>query len=139
MMQGQRDLVTVGKLLLSELAPLVNAQQGVVYVAEAAAAEAELKELASYADQPSESRELRRYGIGEGLVGQAAADRQRLLLTDIPPETINVSGGLINARLRNVIVLPVLYEGHVKAVMELASLYEFTPSHVAFLEQLTGR
>ena len=61
-----------------------------------------------------------------------------MLLTDIPPDTINVRGGLLSARPRNVIVLPVLYEGHVKAVVELASLYEFTPSHLAFLEQLTG-
>ncbi|TLY74735.1 MAG: response regulator, partial [Gammaproteobacteria bacterium] len=82
--------------------------------------------------------ELRRYGLGEGLVGQAAADRQRLLLTDIPADAISVRAGLVTARPRNVIVLPVLYEGHVKAVVELASLYEFTPAHLAFLEQLTG-
>jgi CheY-like chemotaxis protein/signal transduction histidine kinase/HAMP domain-containing protein len=138
MLQGQRDLVTVGKLLLSELAPLVNAHQGIMYVIEGDGATSYLKELASYADASFEGREARRYGLGEGLVGQAAADRQRLLLTDIPPETINVSGGLISARPRNVIVLPVLYEGHVKAVVELASLYEFTTSHLAFLEQLTG-
>jgi HAMP domain-containing protein/CheY-like chemotaxis protein/signal transduction histidine kinase len=137
MMQGQRDLETVGKLLLSELAPLVNAQQGVVYVIESADSDAELKELASYADEVSDSRALRRYRIGQGLVGQAAADRQRLLLTDIPPD-IMVSGGLLSARPKTVIVLPVLYEGHVKAVVELASLGEFTLSHLAFLEQLTG-
>src|SRR5262249_39535779 len=83
MMQGRRDLVTVGKLLLSELDPLVNAQQGVVYVMEGTGAEAELKELASYADEPSENRDLRRYRPGEGLVGQAAADRQRLILSDV--------------------------------------------------------
>ncbi len=81
MMQGQRDLETVGKLLLSELAPLVNAQQGVVYVIESARKDAELKELASYADEASDAHALRRYRIGQGLVGQAAADRQRLLLT----------------------------------------------------------
>ena len=137
MMQGQRDLVTVAKLLLSELAALVNAHQGIMYVIEGAAG-SYLKELASYADDAYEGRELRRYGLGEGLVGQAAADRQRLLLTDIPSDSINVRGGLLSARPRNVIVLPVLYEGHVKAVVELASLYEFTPSHLAFLEQLTG-
>jgi HAMP domain-containing protein/CheY-like chemotaxis protein/signal transduction histidine kinase len=138
MMQGQRDLVTVGKLLLSELAPLVNAQQGVVYVMDGSGNEADLKELASYADEPSESRELRHYRLGQGLVGQAAADRQRVLLTDIPENSIQIRGGLLTARPNSVIVLPVLYEGHVKAVVELASLGDFTASHLAFLEQLTG-
>jgi CheY-like chemotaxis protein/signal transduction histidine kinase len=138
MMQGQRDLVTVGKLLLSELAPLVNAQQGIIYVMDSTGSVPYLKELASYADEAFEKREPRRYSIGEGLVGQAAADRQRVLLTDIPSESIQVRGGLFTARPRNVMVLPVLYEGHVKAVVELGSLGDFTASHLAFLEQLTG-
>jgi HAMP domain-containing protein/CheY-like chemotaxis protein/signal transduction histidine kinase len=138
MMQGQRDLVTVGKLLLSELAPLVNAQQGIVYVMDGGHDAPCLKELASYADDASDNREPRRYYMGEGLVGQAAADRQRLVLTDIPPNSIQVRGGLLSARPHTVIVLPVLYEGHVKAVVELASLGGFTASHLAFLEQLTG-
>jgi HAMP domain-containing protein/CheY-like chemotaxis protein/signal transduction histidine kinase len=137
MMQGQRDLVTVGKLLLSELAPLVNAEQGVIYVMEGQGEGECLRELASYADE-AWNREPRRYGLGQGLVGQAAADRQRLLLTDIPDDSIRVRAGLLSARPRNVIVLPVLYEGHVKAVLELASLGGFTTSHLAFLEQLTG-
>ncbi|MBV8405149.1 MAG: response regulator, partial [Gammaproteobacteria bacterium] len=138
MMQGQRDLVTVGQLLLSELAPLVNAQQGIVYITDASAGPPCLRQLASYADEGTDNREPRRYAFGEGLVGQVAADRQRLILTDIPDPSIQVRGGLFNAQPRNVIVLPVLYEGHVKAVLELASLGEFTTAHVAFLEQLTG-
>src|SRR6516164_1321261 len=138
MMQGQRDLVTVGKLLLSELAPLVNAQQGIIYVTDGATEAPCLRELASYADEPYEGREPRRYGMGEGLVGQAAVDRQRLLLTDTPDDSIHIRSGLLHAQPRNVVVLPVLYEGHVKAVIELASLGEFTASQLAFLEQLTG-
>jgi HAMP domain-containing protein/CheY-like chemotaxis protein/signal transduction histidine kinase len=138
MMQGQRDLVTVGQLLLSELASLVNAQQGVIYVMDGPSEMSYLRELASYADEPYEGREPRRYRLGEGLVGQAAVDRQRLLLTDIPGDTIHIRGGLLHSRPRNVVVLPVLYEGHVKAVIELASLGEFTASQLAFLEQLTG-
>jgi HAMP domain-containing protein/CheY-like chemotaxis protein/signal transduction histidine kinase len=138
MMQGQRDLVTVGKLLLSELAPLVNAQQGIIYVMDGPADAGYLRELASYADVPYEGREPRRFGMGEGLVGQAAVERQRLLLIDIPGDSIHIRSGLLESRPRNVVVLPVLYEGHVKAVIELASLGEFTASHLAFLEQLTG-
>jgi HAMP domain-containing protein/CheY-like chemotaxis protein/signal transduction histidine kinase len=137
MMQGQRDLVTVGQMLLSELAPLVNAQQGIVYVVERGEDAPFLKQLASFAD-PREGPEPRRYRIGEGLVGQCAQDRQRVFLADIPPESIHVRSGLVAARPRNIIVLPVLYEGQVKAVVELASLNAFTASHLAFLEQLTG-
>jgi CheY-like chemotaxis protein/signal transduction histidine kinase/HAMP domain-containing protein len=138
MMQGQRDLVTVGRMLLSELAPLVNAQQGIVYVMDGTSEDAHLRELATYADQAEAQTGPRRYALGEGLVGQAAADRQRLLITDVPDDSVRVASGLMNVRPRNVIVLPVLYEGHVKAVMELASLGVFTASHLAFLEQLTG-
>jgi HAMP domain-containing protein/CheY-like chemotaxis protein/signal transduction histidine kinase len=137
MLQGQRDLVTVGRLLLSEVAPLVNVQQGVMYVMEATNGASCLKELASYADGAHEMRDPRFFAIGEGLVGQAAADRRRLLITDLDTRAIEVRGGLVSACPRSVIVLPVLYEGEVKAVLELASLYDFTPSQLAFLEQLT--
>jgi HAMP domain-containing protein/CheY-like chemotaxis protein/signal transduction histidine kinase len=137
MLQGQRDLVTVGRLLLSEVAPLVNGQQGVMYVMEGVNGSSCLKELASYADGAQEMRDPRFFAIGEGLVGQAAADHRRLLITDLNTRSIEVRGGLVAACPRSVIVLPVLYEGEVKAVLELASLYDFTPSQLAFLEQLT--
>jgi hypothetical protein len=138
MLQGQRDLVTVGRLLLSEVAPLVNGQQGVMYVMEDANdGPSCLKEFASYADGAQEMRAPRFFAIGEGLVGQAAADHRRLLITDLDTHSIEVRGGLVSVCPRSVIVLPVLYEGEVKAVLELASLYDFTPSQLAFLEQLT--
>jgi signal transduction histidine kinase/HAMP domain-containing protein/CheY-like chemotaxis protein len=137
MMQGQRDLTAVGKLLLSELAPLVNAHQGVMYVIEGANGAAHLKELASYADGPHEMGPPRQFAIGEGLIGQAAADRRKLFIADIQADSFGVRGGLIAARPRNVIVLPALFEGEVKAVLELASLQEFTSSQLGFLEQLT--
>ncbi|MEA3155517.1 MAG: hypothetical protein QOK44_3106, partial [Betaproteobacteria bacterium] len=137
MMQGQRDLFTVAQTLLSELVPLVNAHQGVMYIMDVEGADHRLKQLAGYADM-HEGGEPRRYRVGEGLVGQCAVEKQRLMLTDIPEQSIQISTGLMTARPRNVIVLPVLFEGEVKAVIELASLTEFTASHLAFLEQLTG-
>jgi len=137
MMQGQRELITVGQELLSEMAPLVNAQQGVMYVMDVDDGQPLLKQLAGYADRSS-TRTPREYYLGEGLIGQCAVERQRILLTDVQDEEISIGTGLVDLRPRAVIVLPVLFEGHVKAVIELASVAEFTASHMNFLEQLTG-
>jgi HAMP domain-containing protein/CheY-like chemotaxis protein/signal transduction histidine kinase len=138
MMQGQRDLVTVGQMLLAELAPLVNGQQGIMYVMDLDETGPLLKQLAAYADATDDPSEPRRYGLREGLVGQCAADGRRILVNDIPRDAIHVRSGLVEARARNIIALPVLYEGQVKAVIELASMHDFTASHLGFLEQLTG-
>ncbi len=137
MMQGQRDLVTVGHMLLAELAPLVNAQTGVMYVMEEDEQGPYLVQLAGYADA-ADRNEPRRYTLREGVVGQCAADGRRILMNDIPEDVVHIRSGLIEARARNVIALPVLFEGQVKAVVEMASMFEFTASHLAFLEQLTG-
>jgi HAMP domain-containing protein/CheY-like chemotaxis protein len=136
MLQGQRDLATVGRMLLSELAPLVNAQQGVIYQMETEES-AGMVLLSAFADD-GESGHLRRLKIGEGLVGQVASEKRRMLISDLPDRTVSIRSGLFESVPRNVIVLPVLFEDRVKAVIELASLNAFTASHLAFLEQLTA-
>jgi len=136
MLQGQRDLATVGRMLLSELAPLVNAQQGVIYQMESEET-ASMVMLSAFADD-GETGHLRRVRLGEGLVGQVAAEKRRMLITDLPESTVSIRSGLFQAKPQNVIVLPVLFEDRVKAVIELASLSVFTASHLAFLEQLTA-
>ncbi|MGB0064103.1 MAG: response regulator, partial [Terracidiphilus sp.] len=138
MLQGQRDLGTVGRMLLSELAPLVNAQQGVIYQmgSEPTAGDATLVLLSTYADTPDGNvSEVR---IGEGLIGQCASEKRRMLITELPRSTSPIRSGLFKAKPKNVIVLPVLFEDRVKAVIELASLASFTASHLSFLEQLTA-
>jgi HAMP domain-containing protein/CheY-like chemotaxis protein/signal transduction histidine kinase len=136
MLQGQRDLATVGRMLLSELAPLVSAQQGVIYQMESEE-QAGLVLLSAFADD-GETGHLRRLRLGEGLVGQVAAEKRRMLISDLPEKTVSIRSGLFQSVPRNVIVLPVLFEDRVKAVIELASLGAFTASHLAFLEQLTA-
>ncbi|MGB6692594.1 MAG: HAMP domain-containing protein, partial [Terracidiphilus sp.] len=139
MLQGQRDLGTVGRMLLSELAPLVNAQQGVIYQMggnEPASDPGTLVLLSTFADTPEGY--LGEVRIGQGLVGQCAAGKRRMLITDLPKGTAPIHSGLFKAKPKNVIVLPVLFEDRVKAVIELASLSAFTASHLAFLEQLTA-
>jgi HAMP domain-containing protein/CheY-like chemotaxis protein/signal transduction histidine kinase len=135
MLQGQRELTTVGRLLLSELAPLVNAQQGVLYQMEAEMP-GRMMLLSSFADSTEGHEETVK--VGEGLVGQCALEKRRMLISDLPEDTIPIRSGLFKAVPRNVIVLPILFEDRVKAVIELASLNAFTTSHLAFLEQLTS-
>jgi signal transduction histidine kinase/DNA-binding response OmpR family regulator/HAMP domain-containing protein len=136
MLQGHSDLETVSKLVLSELAPLVNAQQGVFYSQSKRGGEPRLELLAAYASKPNKSlaRTLR---IGEGLVGQCAYEKKRILLEDVPNDYIRVSSVLGSAAPLNVIILPVLFEGEVKAVVELASMKKFSETHLSFLERLT--
>ena len=139
MLQGQRDLGTVGRMLLSELAPLVNAQQGVIYQMgsnEPAAGAGALVLLSTYADTPEGS--IQEVRIGEGLIGQCASEKRRVLISELPRRTAPIRSGLFKAKPKNVIVLPVLFEDRVKAVIELASLSAFTASHLAFLDQLTS-
>jgi len=135
MMQGQRDLSTVAQMLLSELAPLVYAQQAVIYVFAETPTGPRLRQLASYADNLS-PEVTREYAFNEGLVGQCARERKTMVLREVPGSAIRIASGLIDAEPRNVVVLPVLFEGQVKAVIELASLDEFAASHISFLEQL---
>src|SRR4029077_7295626 len=135
MLQGQRDLTTVGRLLLSELTPLVNAQLGVMYQMDSDLPV--LKLVASYADHAVDGHpaSLR---LGEGLVGQCASDRRRVLLTEIVEGSTPISSALLRVTPQNIIVLPVLFENQVKAVIELSSLRSFTDLEVAFLDQLTA-
>ncbi|MPZ40094.1 MAG: response regulator [Rhizobiales bacterium] len=135
MLQGQRDLATVGRLLLTELTPLVNAQQGVIYQMETEDAPS-LKLLSAYADDGSQGHPPTTR-LGAGLIGQCALDKRRILVSDIPTEAVPIGSVLFKAVPQNVIVLPVLFENQVKAVIELASIGAFTTLQTTFLEQLT--
>jgi len=135
MLQGQRDLTTVGRILLSELTPLVNAHQGVIYQMHGEEDHKGLKLLATYADD-SANGHADTLHLGEGLIGQCALDRRRMLIAT-PTESIPISSALLKVLPRNLFVLPVLFENQVKAVIELASIHEFTALQTMFLEQLT--
>jgi HAMP domain-containing protein/CheY-like chemotaxis protein/signal transduction histidine kinase len=135
MLQGQRDLTTVGRLLLTELTPLVNAHMGVIYQVENED-NPQLRLLSPYAgDGANPHKEIVQFG--EGLVGQAAMDKRQRLLSDIPADATLINSALLRVAPKNLVVLPVLFEGQVKAVIELGSVSSFTTSQMTFLEQLT--
>jgi HAMP domain-containing protein/signal transduction histidine kinase len=137
MLQGQRDLRTVADLILTEAAPLVSAQYGAFYIVEHRDGEEPvLRMTAGYAIGAGETAG-KAFRWGEGLVGQCARDARRILLTTVPSGYIGIRSGLGEAPPNSIVVLPVLFEGQIKAVVELASVGPFSPTHLDFLEQLT--
>ena len=136
MLQGQRDLLTVSTLLLSELTPLVGAQHGSFYITGSGDEEGRLKLLATYgADDESGVRS--QFRMGQGLVGQCGLEKRRILVTDVPQDYIKISSSLGKSTPLSIVVLPVLFEGEARAVLELASFRHFTDVNLAFLDQLT--
>ncbi|WP_354003742.1 hybrid sensor histidine kinase/response regulator [Ramlibacter aurantiacus] len=136
MLQGQKDLVAVGRLILSELAPVVGAQQAEFYVLrQEPRGSVRLTLMASYASsgQGAYGKEI---ALGEGLVGQCAVDRKKVLLSLEIPDGLRIASGTTHVAPAHVLVLPIVFEGQVRGVVELASVERFSSTHLTFLDQL---
>src|SRR6201992_2102585 len=138
MLQGQKDLNTVTQRILSELAQGVTAHYGAFFILQQDedTREDTLRLFAAYGYK-SERNIPTEFAIGEGLVGQVAFEKERIILSNVPGNYIKISSGLGRAKPANLIILPVLFENKVKAVIELASLDAFSETHLDFLSQLT--
>src|SRR5262249_7359892 len=124
MLQGQQDLVTVGTKLLSELVPLVNAHQGLIYqMVTEAEGHHHLQLLAKYADDQRNGYATRLH-LGEGLIGQCALEKRRIHVSRIPPDTVRIGSVLLDAVPRSLLVFPIIFEDQIKAVIGLASLHD---------------
>ncbi|PWT76809.1 MAG: hybrid sensor histidine kinase/response regulator [Bacteroidetes bacterium] len=138
MLQGQKDLKTVAQRILSELAQVVSAHYGAFYILNQEDERQYLKlNLFAAYGYKSDRNIPTEFAIGEGLVGQVAFEKERIILSNVPANYIKISSGLGRAKPSNLIILPVLFENSVKAVIELASLDVFSETHLDFLSQLT--
>jgi HAMP domain-containing protein/signal transduction histidine kinase/CheY-like chemotaxis protein len=135
LMQGQRNLQSLTDQIMSELTPVVGAQHGAFYLTEPDSDRSNLVLTSSYA-YTKRKQISNRFGLGEGLVGQCAQERKPIVVTDVPPNYIQISSGLGESPPRNIAVYPVFFEDQVRGVIELGSFHEFTPVQLAFLEQL---
>ena len=136
LMQGQKNLESVSRLIMSELTPLVQASHGAFFIMEEHGEQRTLNLIASYA-YLERKHVSNRFRLGEGLVGQSALEKKPILLTRVPSDYIQVSSGLGESPPLNIKVMPILFEGEVRAVIELASFETFSPIHRIFLEQLS--
>ncbi|MFE1027790.1 HAMP domain-containing protein [Streptomyces sp. NPDC058818] len=144
LMQGRRDLQDVASLIMSELTPVVSAQHGAFFLA---MPHVEGQEQAGAHEDQYELRMLGSYGYsmgsmptsfrpGEALVGTAAQEKRTILVENAPSGYLKISSGLGEAPPAQVIVLPVLFEGQVLGVIELASFTPFTQIQKDFLNQI---
>jgi signal transduction histidine kinase/HAMP domain-containing protein/DNA-binding response OmpR family regulator len=133
MMQGQKNLEAVSSLIMSQLTPLVSAHCGAFFMMDPESQTLKLTASYAYRERKNVSNA---FHLGEGLVGQCALEKQVILLTKVPPDYVQISSGLGEAPPLSIIVLPVLFEGEVKAVIELASFHTFSAIHRLFLNQL---
>ncbi|MFF0732208.1 HAMP domain-containing protein [Streptomyces chartreusis] len=144
LMQGRRDLADVASLIMSELTPVVTAQHGAFFVAMPLL---DGKDLSAENDDAYELRMLGSYGYsmgsmptsfrpGEALIGTAAEEKRTILVENAPSGYLKISSGLGEAPPAQVIVLPVLFEGKVLGVIELASFTPFTQIQKDFLNQI---
>ncbi|MFG6194254.1 HAMP domain-containing protein [Nonomuraea sp. JJY05] len=134
LMQGHRDLLEVAKLTMSELTPLVSARYGAFYGIDPEG-DHELILIGGYGVRPDRGPR-QRFAIGEGIVGQAAAEGRHIMLDDVPPQFITIDSGLSQSTPAQIVVLPILFESRVLGVLELASFTPFGEVHLDFLRQL---
>ncbi|HEY7979836.1 MAG TPA: HAMP domain-containing protein [Candidatus Eremiobacteraceae bacterium] len=139
MLQGQRNLDTVANLIMTELAPLVDAHCGLFYLTEMTPAGRRILRLLAGFAVPDLESVCRIYDMGEGLIGQCALDKKPLIVDKLPPNYMHISTGLGGAPPTCIAVLPVVFEGETKAVIELASFERFSDIHLLLLDQLRER
>ena len=130
LLQGRRSLEELGRIVLDELAPQVSAQYAALFVGGARS----MRRVSTYGHPGAGTAE--HFGPGEGLVGQCAAQKRIIAVDGLPGEYVRVRSGIGDAPLASLLVVPVLFEGEVKGVIELGSLARFKPIHRVLLERL---
>jgi HAMP domain-containing protein len=139
LMQGQRNLETVCQLIMSEVTPLVGAHRGLMFLVEPGlTGRPSFHVIAGYGADDVTSRRAAKARAVEGLVAQAAVEREQIVVDRVPTGYLAIRSGLGEAPPAQVVVLPVLFEDDVLAVIELATFEAFTEAHRSFFDQFIG-
>ena len=141
LMQGQRDLGEICRMIMNEVTPLVNAQVGAFFLGSTGAPASgsgvpEMRWVMTGGYGTTVEDPPLSFGSGDGLVGQAAASRERILVENVPSDYLPIRSGIGQTAPRAVVVLPVQYEGECLGVIELGSVTPFSALHLMFLERV---
>ena len=137
LLQGQRDLTEVCRMIMTEVTPLVEAQTGTFFTKETKSDGTERFTLTGYYGYTPHETEVM-YAPGEGLVGQAAASRRMIRISDIPEGYLTIRSGLGEATPADLVIMPIQFDGQQLGVIEFASFRKFSQLHINFLERLVA-
>ncbi|MBX3152950.1 response regulator [Candidatus Obscuribacterales bacterium] len=135
-LQGQRSLKTASEIFLSELVPMLGAHHGAMYVFGDETNYESLQLAAAYGGDASELPQS--FKLGDGLIGQCAIDKRRLNLHDVRSDAFVIKTATARSQPFEVMIVPLLFEGEVKGVFEVAALREFSQKHVDFIDELSA-
>jgi signal transduction histidine kinase/ActR/RegA family two-component response regulator/HAMP domain-containing protein len=130
--RGEQDTAELAQNIITFICEHIGAEIGALYIVE--------KDMLSLAGTHAYQKTNERFkGIEfkEGLVGQAALEKKRILVTDIPDDYIKIGSGLGNALPRYILLIPFLFEETVKGVIELGSFKEFSELDLEFLDRIS--
>ncbi len=137
MLQGERDLQTTGQKILTELAATLGSRHGMFYIVDSSGKEKSLKLLASYAHHERKSL-ANSFVFGQGLIGQCALEKQKILVANAPDDYIRISSGTGESIPAQVVCVPVMFDNNVKAVIEQASFTPFTQIQLEYFDLVSN-
>ena len=135
--QGVASIDTLAKVFMSEIAKMTNSSFGAFYVRETTDNENHFMKRASFADNNFE-KEIGResFRIGQGLIGQCVQEKHTFVFNEIPKDYRYISTGLGEVPPRSIFIVPILFEGEVIAVMELATMSEYSKLQQDLVKQI---
>jgi HAMP domain-containing protein/signal transduction histidine kinase/CheY-like chemotaxis protein len=134
-MRGEQDLLTLSKNIISYLTKYLDGHVGVIYLAEKNEDKKQLRMTGSYAFTRRKSLKTT-FEFGEGLVGQAALEKEVIVISGIPTDYISVSSGLGETKPQNILVQPFIIDGEVKGVIEIGSFRSFNDSQLELMRSV---
>ncbi|MGE0085327.1 MAG: response regulator [Desulfococcaceae bacterium] len=131
LIRGDQDIDTLGRSMTAFLCKYINAYVGALYLWDEKKQILKLRASYAYKKRKELSGEVR---PGEGIVGQAALEKETILLSNVPDNYIQIESGLGSGKPDNILVSPFLFDEELKGVIELGAFHKFSDPEMEFIE-----
>jgi len=130
------DLKVLCDILLSELIKYMNANQGAIFLVNEESKDKSSLEMMSVYAWDRKKFLKKTVEIGEGLIGQAAIEKDTIYLTDVPDNYISITSGLGKANPRSILIVPLLFNDELFGIIEFAAFRPYEKFEIEFVESL---